>query len=131
MALAEKEYASGTATEQANNDKELAKVDGKLSKDLTDVANDEREGKTQALGDHDVALYQEHADKLEAGITAATAPGGSGIWSGGTSEQADDLLVFQSLAAAADAVWAAGAAAAKNAYEGLLSAAYYACALSR
>jgi len=45
------------------------------------------------------------------------------VLAAGTSQATDDLLAFQSLAAAADAVWAAGAAAAKLVYEGALSVA--------
>jgi Pretoxin HINT domain len=122
LAGAEKNYASGTATSQANNDKELAKVDGTLSKDLTGVANQQREGQSQKRGQYEVALYQAHATALEAGVLSATT---TGIWSGGgSSEPVTDLLNFQKLVAAADAVWAAGAAAAKQAYEAILSTTY-------
>ena len=49
----------------------------------------------------------------------------SGIWAGGSpTGVVSDLLVYQQKVAAADAVWASGAAAAKQAFEQLLSTAY-------
>jgi hypothetical protein len=65
LAGAEKDYASGNASAQASTDKQMAQIDGTLSKGLTDVANDQREGISEKRGEYEVALYAQHAAAMD------------------------------------------------------------------